>query len=190
MDLNATRRQAGGRPLDGRVRQHARDEKPVVPKGPDSVRGTPRGTVPWAAAREVTLKARACVWQPVPHGALGCVAGTDRKPGPPATGRSSSEVANHERAPVRAGRHWAKRQNEANQRIRSDWAASAPRSRDFAAYGRAEKVANHKKFPCCLTFDMRGPRRCGPAKCNMLLGASRGHAGGGPLDGRVSRHRA
>jgi hypothetical protein len=42
-----------------------------------SVRGTQCGTVPWAAEQEMTLKARGCEWQPVPHDALGCLDRTD-----------------------------------------------------------------------------------------------------------------
>jgi hypothetical protein len=42
-----------------------------------SVRGTQCGTVPWAAAQEMTLKARGCEWQPVPPDALGCLDRTD-----------------------------------------------------------------------------------------------------------------
>ena len=41
---------------------------------------------------------------------------------------------------------------------------------------------------CGLTFELSGRRRCGPAKRNMNLGASTGHAGGGPLERRVRRH--
>jgi hypothetical protein len=44
-------------------------------------------------------------------------------------------------------------------------------------WARMAHVSSARRW---LTFELSGRHRCGPAKSNMVLGASRGHAGGGP----------
>ncbi len=48
------------------------------------------------------------------------------------------------------------RQKQLNQRFRSDWVASATRSRDCAAYGRVQRWRYATASRCCLTFELRG----------------------------------
>ncbi len=77
-----------------------------------------------------------------------------------------------------------KRQNEPNQRFRSDWAASGTRSRDCAASGRVQRWRYAEGSRCCLTFELRGRSRDGawPARRMMDYNGARAkcHAGGGP----------
>jgi len=88
----------------------------------------------------------------------------------------------------------ADRCTEANQRFRSDWAASGTRSRVFAAHGRVRQWRTASATRCCLTFELRRERRDGtwPARRMIRMSASRAkcHAGASRLQRRVRPHPA
>ena len=116
----------------------------------------------------------------VPHSKEAAVA---RQVAPREARRATALVADS-RACGWPGASTPKRQNELNQRFRSDWAASTTRSRACAAHGRVRRWRYAKASRCCLTFELRGRNRRGawPARRMMDHNASRAkcHAGGGP----------
>ena len=84
------------------------------------------------------------------------------------------------------------RQKELNQRLRSDWAASATRSRVCAAHGRVRRWRYARASRCCLTFELRRERRCGAWPAGRMMNQTgkraKCHAGASRLERRVRPH--